>query len=83
MILFRPTIRSLAAFLISAGVFAETSGAAPPVMVLSPGKPLAFDFSRSPNGGVPAGAFNNFGFVLDLNRPAQKLAVRSGQPGAT
>jgi hypothetical protein len=79
MTLLRPTVRSLAAFLIAAGVLAET-GAAAPVMVLSPGKPLAFDFSHSPNGGVPAGAFNNFGFVLDLNRPAQKLAVRSGQP---
>jgi hypothetical protein len=67
-----------AALTIVAGLYAQ-AGAAPPTMVLSPGKKLAFDFSNSPNGGVPAGTFNNFGFVLDLNRLEQKLTVKSGQ----
>jgi hypothetical protein len=80
MTFLKPTFGSLtAALLISAATLAVASAAAP-VMVLSPGKPLTFDFSPSPNGGVPAGTFNNFGFVLDLNRPVQKLALRSGQP---
>jgi hypothetical protein len=51
-----------------------------PTMVLSPGKALAFDFSGSPNGGVPAGTFSNFAFALDLNRSEQKFTVTSGQP---
>jgi hypothetical protein len=48
-------------------------------MVLSPGKTLAFDFSNSPNGGVRAGTFDNFAFVLDLSRTGQKLTVKSGE----
>jgi hypothetical protein len=80
MTLLKPILGLLpAAYLIAVGVWVEAD-AATPVMVLSPGKLLEFDFSRSPNGGVPAGTFNNFGFVLDLNRPMQKPAVRSGQP---
>ncbi len=67
-----------AALMIAAGVCAQAS-AAPPTMVLSPGIKLAFDFSTSPNGGVPGGTFDNFAFVLDLNRPDQKLTVKSGQ----
>ena len=42
-------------------------------------KKLVFDFSNSPNGGVAAGTFDNFAFVLDLNRPQQKLTVKPGQ----
>ena len=68
-----------AALMIAAGLYAQAS-AQPPTMVLSPGKKLAFDFSSSPNGGVPAGTFDNFAFVLDLNRPEQKLTVKPGQP---
>ena len=68
----------LAALMIAAGLCAQ-AGAQPPTMVLSPGKKLAFDFSSSPNGGVPAGTFDKFAFVLDLNRPEQKLTVKSGQ----
>jgi hypothetical protein len=67
-----------AGLIIAAGLCVQ-AGAAPPTMVLSPGKKLVFDFSVSPNGGVPAGTFNNFAFVLDLNRPQQKLTVKSGQ----
>ena len=67
-----------AAVVITAGLCAQAADP-PPVMVLSPGKKLSFDFSTSPNGGVPAGTFDNFAFVLDLNRPEQKLTVKSGQ----
>jgi hypothetical protein len=67
-----------AALMIAGGLCARV-GAAPPTMELSPGKKLAFDFSNSPNGGVPAGTFNNFALVLDLNRSEQKLTVKSGQ----
>jgi len=67
-----------AALMIAAGLSAQ-GGTAPPTMVLSPGKKLVFDFSNSPNGGVPAGTFDNFAFVLDLNRPQQKLTVKPGQ----
>jgi hypothetical protein len=67
-----------AALMIAAGLCAQAADA-PPTMVLSPGKKLALDFSSSPNGGVAAGAFNNFAFVLDLYRPEQKLTVKSGQ----
>jgi hypothetical protein len=42
---------------------------------------LVFDFSGSPNGGVPAGTFDNFAIVLELNRPEQKLTLKSGQQG--
>ena len=66
-----------AALMIAAGLSAQ-GGTAPPTMVLSPGKKLVFDFSNSPNGGVPAGTFDNFAFVLDLNRPQQKLTVKPG-----
>jgi hypothetical protein len=68
-----------AALVMAAGLCAQAGPAPTPTMVLSPGKKLAFDFSNSPNGGVPAGTFNNFAFVLDLNRPEQKLSVKSGQ----
>jgi hypothetical protein len=68
-----------AAVVLAAGLGAQAADP-PPVMVLSPGKKLSFDFSNSPNGGVPAGNFDNFGFVLDLNRPDQKLVVKPGQP---
>jgi hypothetical protein len=67
-----------AALVIAAGVGAEAADA-PPTMVLSPGKKLAFDFSGSPNGGVPGGTFDNFAFVLDVNQPQKKLNVRSGE----
>jgi hypothetical protein len=67
-----------AAVMVVAALCAQ-AGAEPPTMVLSPGKKLAFDFSNSPNGGVPAGTFDNFAFVLDPNRPEQKLTVKSGQ----
>jgi hypothetical protein len=67
-----------AALMIAAGLCVQ-AGAEPPTMVLSPGKKLAFDFSSSPNGGVPAGTFDNFALVLDLYRPEQKLTVKSGQ----
>jgi hypothetical protein len=78
-----------AALIIAAGFSAQAdaapstmqAGAELPAMVLSPGNKLAFDFSKSPNGGVPAGTFNNFAFVLDLNRPEQKLIVKAGQQG--
>jgi len=69
----------VSALTIAAGVDAQT-GAAPPTMVLSPGRTLAFDFSKSAGGGAPAGTFNNFAFVLDLNRPNQKLAVKPNHP---
>ena len=69
-----------AAFMIGAGVCTQV-GATPPAMVLSPGIVLLFDFSRSPNGGVPGGTFNNLAFVLDVNRTNQELAAVSGQPG--
>jgi len=68
----------LATLIIAAGLGVQAADA-PPTMVLSPGKKLAFDFSDSPNGGVPAGTFDNFAFVLDLNRPEKKLTIRSGQ----
>jgi hypothetical protein len=67
-----------AALMIAAGFCAQAS-AQPPTMVLSPGKKLAFDFSSSPNGGVPAGTFDNFAFVLDLSRPERKFTVKPGQ----
>jgi hypothetical protein len=67
-----------AAAVIAAGVVAQAV-AAPPTMVLSPGKKLAFDFSPSRDGGVPAGTFNNFAFALDLNRPEQQFDVKPGQ----
>jgi hypothetical protein len=70
----------LAAALTIAAVVNAQAGAAPPTMALSPGIKLAFDFSSSANGGVPVGAFNNFAFVLDVNRPHQKLIVKPGQP---
>jgi len=54
--------------------------AADPVMVFSPGKPLAFDFSPSPGGGVPVGTFNNIGFTLNPDRPTQTIAVQQGRP---
>ena len=68
-----------AALMVAVGLGAP-AGAQSPTMVLSPGKPLAFDFSGSPNGGVPAGTFSNFAFALDLNRSEQKITVKSGQP---
>jgi hypothetical protein len=64
-----------AALMIAAGVCAQAN-AATPTMVLSPGIKLTFDFSAFPNGGVPAGTFDNFAFVLDLNRPQQNLSVK-------
>ncbi len=67
-----------AALVIMVGFCAQADDA-PPTMVLSPGKELVFDFSSSPNGGVPAGNFENFAIVLDLNRPEQKLTVKYGQ----
>jgi hypothetical protein len=67
-----------AALVIAAGLGAQAADA-PPTMVLSPGQKLVFDFSGSPYGGVPAGTFDNFAFTLDLNRPEQKLTVKSGQ----
>jgi len=70
---------ALPAALMIATVLCTQAGAAPPTMVLSPGKKLAFDFSSSPNGGVPAGTFDNFAFVLDLNRPEQKLLIKPGE----
>jgi hypothetical protein len=51
------------------------------VMRLSPGKPLLFDFSGSPHGGVLAGSFNNFALRLQLSEPTRKLVVRTGEPG--
>ncbi len=69
---------SAAALVIATGLAAYAI-AAPPTMVLSPGKKLAFDFSASPDGGVPAGTFNNFAFALDLNRPVQHFDVKPGQ----
>jgi hypothetical protein len=67
------------ALIVAAGLCA--AGAQTPTMVLSPGTPLTFDFSGSPNGGVPAGTFSNFAFTLDLNRKEQKLTVAADQPG--
>jgi hypothetical protein len=67
-----------AAFALTTAIYVATA-AAQPVMVLSPGIKLAFDFSTSPNGGVSVGSFDNVAFVLDLNRPRRKLAVRTGQ----
>jgi len=68
-----------AALIVAAGL-AAPAGAQSPKMVLSPGKALEFDFSGSPNGGVPAGTFANFAFALDLNHSEQKFTVKSGQP---
>ena len=76
----RPAYSNIIALLIGAGLCARAD-AAPPAMVLSPGKPLAFDFSPFPHGGIPAGTFNNFGFVLDQNRPDRKFDVRSERLG--
>lgn len=50
-----------------------------PTMVLSPGVELAFDFSGSPDGGVPGGNFNNLAFRLDVDQAQQALSVRSGE----
>jgi hypothetical protein len=73
----------LAALVIAAGLCMQAQIAAAqdstvPAMVLSPGTKYVLDFSGSPNGGVPAGTFNNFGFSLDLGKPAQKLTVKQG-----
>jgi hypothetical protein len=70
---------ALAAALVVAAGHCAQAGPADPTMVLSPGKTLAFDFSGSPSGGVPAGTFQNFAFAIDLNQAQQKLAVKSGQ----
>jgi hypothetical protein len=37
--------------------------------------PIVLDFSSSPDGGVSAGAFNNFGFTLTLREATRKIAV--------
>jgi hypothetical protein len=67
-------------FVVAAGLCTR-AGAATPVMELSPGVKLVFDFSSSPNGGVPGGTFQNFGFMVDLNQPNQHLTVTAGQQG--
>ena len=46
-----------------------------PVMKLTPVTPIVLDFSTSPDGGVSAGSFNNFGFTLSLREPMRKLAI--------
>jgi hypothetical protein len=69
-----------AVMLMVAASLVAPAHAQEPTMVLSVGKPLAFDFSGSPDGGVPAGTFSNFAFVLDLKRAEQKLIVTRDQP---
>ena len=73
------TRRALAAACALTAAVCVATATAQPVMVLSPGIKLAFDFSVSPNGGVSVGSFDNVAFVLDRNRPKRKLAVSTGQ----
>lgn len=67
------------ALAIALAIAAAPAGAQTPTMVLSPGVELAFDFSGSPDGGVPGGNFNNLAVRLDVERATQSLAVRSGE----
>lgn len=60
---------------------AQEPEAKPKVMRLSPGERSVLDFSGSPNGGVSAGNFNNFGFRLSLQEPTRKIAVRREEQG--
>ena len=79
--------RWLAALVIATGTAAYAQTQAPsgatPTWVPSPGKKLALNFASSPNGGIPAGTFNNFGFSIDATRPVLDIAVRQDQPGRT
>lgn len=49
-------------------------------MTRTPGQAFVLDFSGSPNGGVSAGNFNNFGFILDPRAPARRIVLRPGEP---
>jgi hypothetical protein len=54
-----------------------------PVMQLTPITPIVLDFSASPDGGVSAGSFNNFGFTLALREPLRtRSIVRDRQTSA-